>query len=95
MDNRPLRKWRIYSATLRPRLDPNFFGFWTSTKHALTRDCGSSSSSTVVARVSVGVCGTEASFRFVSFFTLFLSHQIFGHIHRVLNVDKKITYYTI
>jgi len=30
-----------------------------------------------------------------SFFTLSLSHQIFGHMHRVLNVDKKITNYTV
>ena len=29
------------------------------------------------------------------FFTLFPSHQIFGHMHGVLNIDKKITNYTV
>ena len=31
----------------------------------------------------------------VSFFTLSPSHQIFGHMHGVLNVGKKITNYTV
>ena len=30
-----------------------------------------------------------------SFFTLSSSHQIFGHMYGVLNVDKKITNYTV
>ena len=43
---------------------------------------------------SESVFGTVV-FSIVSFFTLFLLHQIFEHMHGVLNVDKKITNYII